>query len=82
MKTLAELLLAEATTCDFKEMLEVRHPKSWLKTVSAFANSSGGVLLFGVADDKHIVGLADIKDDIDIIGKRIKEFIDPMPVCY
>ncbi|MCL2079078.1 MAG: putative DNA binding domain-containing protein [Oscillospiraceae bacterium] len=61
-------------------MLEARHPKSWLKTVSAFANGSGGVLLFGVADDKRIVGLADIKGDIDIIGKRIKEFIDPMPV--
>jgi len=67
VKTLAELLLAEASTCDFKEMLEVRHPKSWLKTVSAFANGPGGVLLFGVADDKKIIGLTDIKDDIDIM---------------
>lgn len=30
--------IAEATECDFKVALEVRRPKSWLKSVSAFAN--------------------------------------------
>jgi ATP-dependent DNA helicase RecG len=80
MKTLEEFLLTEATRCDFKEMLEVKKPKSWLKPISAFANGAGGVLFFGISDDKRIVGLADIKNDIDIISKRIKEFIDPMPV--
>ena len=33
------ILIAEATVCDFKEALEVRKPKSWLKSVSAFANT-------------------------------------------
>jgi len=69
----------EATKCEFKEMLEVKKIKSWLKTISAYANSMGGVILFGIADDKRIVGLSDMKKDIDIIGKRISEFITPMP---
>ena len=30
--------IAEATECDFKVALEVKKPKSWLKSVSAFAN--------------------------------------------
>ena len=50
-----EKLLAELTDCDFKVMLETRKPKSWLKTVSAFANERGGGLIFGMADDKTIV---------------------------
>ena len=45
--------------------------------ISAFANGAGGILLFRVTDDKRIVGLSDIKNDIDIIGKRVKEFITP-----
>ena len=72
-------LLLELTDCDFKEALEVKKPKSWLKTVSAFANERGGGLIFGMSDDKTIVGLKDIKRDIDIISKQIKEKIGPMP---
>jgi ATP-dependent DNA helicase RecG len=74
-----EKLLAELPDCDFKEMLEVKKPKSWLKSVSAFANERGGGLIFGMADDKTIVGLTDIKRDIDIISKQIKEKITPLP---
>lgn len=79
MKTLEEFMLVESTKCDLKEMLEVQKPKSWLKTISAFANGVGGVILFGVADDKRIVGLSNIKNDINIISKKVKEFISPMP---
>ena len=32
----------EATKCDYKLSLESEKPKSWLKSVSAFANGSGG----------------------------------------
>jgi len=74
-----EKLLMELTDCDYKEMLEVNKPKSWLKSVSAFANERGGGLIFGMADDKTIVGLDDIKRDIDIISKQIKEKITPIP---
>ncbi|MDR1826703.1 MAG: putative DNA binding domain-containing protein [Methylobacteriaceae bacterium] len=74
-----DTLLAEVTDCEFKEMVEVRKPKSWLKSVSAFANGRGGSLIFGVGDDRTIVGLADIKKDIDAISKGIKERIKPLP---
>ena len=32
--------IAEATECDFKVALEVKKPKSWLKSVSAFASAA------------------------------------------
>lgn len=51
--------IGEATEYDKKVALEEKKPKSWLKSVSAFANGIGGVLLFGVSDDDELVGLAD-----------------------
>ena len=39
-----ENLIAECTAYDFKLMLEEKKPKSWLKSVSAFANGLGGSL--------------------------------------
>lgn len=50
--------IGEATEYDKKVALEEKKPKSWLKSVSAFANGIGGVLLFGVSDDE-LVGLDD-----------------------
>ena len=72
-------LIGEATTYDKKEMLEVRHPKSWLKSVSAFANGEGGTLLFGISDDDKIVGLADAEGDAEKISEEIKSKLDPVP---
>lgn len=37
-------LIGEATAYDKKQQLEVKRPKSWLKSVSAFANGEGGTL--------------------------------------
>ena len=37
-------LIAECSAYDFKVMLEEKKPKSWLKSVSAFANGLGGSL--------------------------------------
>lgn len=50
-------LIAECTSYDFKEMLERKKVKSWLKSVSAFANTEGGSLFYGVSDEGEIVGL-------------------------
>lgn len=52
-----EKIIAEATEYDFKIALEKKKPKSWLKSVSAYANGIGGVLLFGVANDGKVVGV-------------------------
>lgn len=71
--------IAEATECDFKAALEVKRPKSWLKSVSAFANGIGGTLLFGVDDNGNAVGLSDAQTDAETISRLIKERITPLP---
>ena len=72
-------LIAEATVCDFKEALEVKKPKSWLKSVSAFANTAGGTLFFGVDNSHNVEGLADPQKDAEDISRLIKERISPVP---
>jgi len=72
-------LIVEATECDFKRELEKRKPKSWLKSVSAFANGIGGTLFFGVDNDNTVVGLTDPQADAEYISARIKERISPVP---
>lgn len=71
--------IAEATECDFKAALETKKPKSWLKTVSAFANGEGGVLIFGVDDDHNLIGLVDPQSDAETISQLINERISPVP---
>ena len=79
MNTDIKKLIGEATIYDKKQMLEVKRPKSWLKSVSAFANGEGGTLIFGISDDDHIVGLADAKGDAERISEEIKSKLDPVP---
>lgn len=71
--------IAEATECDFKVALEVKKPKSWLKSVSAFANGIGGTLFFGIDNDRNVIGLADAQNDAEAISRLIKERITPYP---
>ena len=65
-------LIGEATAYDKKLQLEVKRPKSWLKSVSAFANGEGGTLVFGINDDDQVVGLADAESDAERISEEIK----------
>lgn len=74
-----EKIIAEATEYDFKIALEKKKPKSWLKSVSAYANGIGGVLLFGIADDGQIKGVDNAQKDSEIISRLIKERITPLP---
>ena len=76
-----EQLIAEATECDFKVALEIKKPKSWLKSVSAFSNGIGGTLFFGVSDDRKPIGLSDVQKDAEAISRLIKERITLTPVC-
>ena len=71
--------IGEATAYDKKLMLERKDPTSWLKSVSAFANTQGGRLLFGVANDGSLVGLADAQGDAEFISETIKMQMDPVP---
>jgi len=72
-------LIAECSAYDFKEMLERKKVKSWLKSVSAFANTDGGSLFYGVNDDGVIVGLENPQADADFISEMIKARLDPVP---
>lgn len=74
-----EDLISECTAYDFKLMLEEKRSKSWLKSVSAFANGQGGSLFFGVNDDGVIQGLDDIQSVTEKISSAVKERMDPMP---
>ena len=74
-----EQLIGEATEYDKKAMLEIKKPKSWLKSVSAFANGVGGVLIFGIADNDSVVGVDDAKKAMEVISEQIKTKMDPIP---
>ena len=70
---------AENSNVDFKESVEYTRPKSWLKSVSAFANSNGGSLLFGVSDNQELIGLKDVVKDSEKISELINSRINPLP---
>ena len=70
----------EGTRLDYKLALEEGKPKSWLKSVSAFANSHGGHILFGVTNDTHeAVGLDDPQSTASRIAELISSRISPSP---
>lgn len=72
-------LIAECTAYDFKLMLEEKKPKSWLKSISAFANGSGGSLFFGIDNDGIVRGLDDIQHVCEAISTKIRDYMDPLP---
>ena len=74
-----ENLIGEATEYDKKLALEVKRPKSWCKSVSAFANTLGGALVFGISDDDEIVGLTDPNGDAEKLSEIIKTRMEPIP---
>ena len=70
-------LSAETTEIEFKEEIEYKKPKSWLKTVSAFSNGIGGTIYFGVNDNREIIGLEDVQKHIEKISELIKTHMGP-----
>ena len=67
--------MRETATLEFKQQLS----KSYLKTVSAYANYGTGKIIFGIADDGTPVGLADPQDTCLRIEHAINDSIDPLP---
>ena len=72
--------VGETDSYDKKERLEEKKPKSWCKSVSAFANGKGGTLIFGVRDDDTIIGLENPQDVAEKISEQIKVKLDPIPI--
>ena len=70
----------ESTNIDFKEKVEYKKPKSWLKSVSAFANTNGGIILFGIRDiDREKIGLDNAFKDSEKISELINSKITSLP---
>ncbi len=76
---LLEKYIAESSVCEFKVSLEKEKPKSWLKSVSAFANRDGGVMLFGINNDREIIGIDNVQKDAEKISRLIKDKMIPVP---
>ena len=74
-------LIGEATEYDKKLEVEIKKPKSWCKSVSAFANTLGEKLIFGIADEGQMYspgGMPDdsvIQEDSYITQKRMVELL-------
>ena len=79
LKMELKTLIAKCTAYDFKLMLEEKKPKSWLKSVSAFANGLGGSLFFGSDNDGVIKGLDDIQTVCESVSSKIRDYMDPIP---
>lgn len=78
-------LIGEATEYDKKQALEEKKPKSWCKSVSAFANGIGGTLIFGITNDNQVIGLVNAEHDAEVISEQIKTRLDPIPefhMCF
>lgn len=70
----------ERETVEFKQ--EVSNDKSarFLKTVAAFANDRGGVIIFGVTDDTSVKGIGgDVRREKERIANLIHDVVVPHP---
>ena len=47
------MIIRETKDLEYKETIS----KSYLKTVSAFANFNDGTIIFGISDDGRVVGI-------------------------
>ncbi|WP_338877139.1 ATP-binding protein [Spirosoma sp. SC4-14] len=65
----------EGSNLEFK--LKTNHPEKIIRGVVAFANTTGGILLIGVGDDKKIVGLKYADEDEYLLVRAINKYCFP-----
>ena len=65
----------ESSSLEFK--LKTNHPEKIIRGVVAFANTYGGIMLIGVADDKRITGLKYADEDEYLLERAINKFCFP-----
>ncbi len=68
----------EGARTEFKR--KISSPKKIARTMISFANSGGGVILFGVDDDGTIVGVESEKTEIELIRTAGVIYADPSVV--
>ncbi len=65
----------ECTTTEFK--LKFTEPEKIAKVMISFANTKGGYLIFGVNDNKKVVGLESEKTEYEFINETTNFYITP-----
>lgn len=80
LKHLLELIEeGETLTCEFK--LKFSSHEKIAKEMIAFANTRGGYIIFGVDDNKNIIGLENEKAETELIIDTIENYCEP-PLNY
>lgn len=77
--TMEEILAGESKNVEFKENLPERSIK-YMKSVVAFANGSGGKIIFGIADKtRTVVGFDkdEVLEKMDAIANAISDSCEP-----
>ncbi|WP_106137328.1 AlbA family DNA-binding domain-containing protein [Spirosoma oryzae] len=65
----------EGSSLEFK--LKTNHPEKIIRGIVAFANTNGGIMLIGVADDKTIRGLKYADEDEYLLVRAINKYCFP-----
>lgn len=65
----------ESSTLEFKRKFS--SPEKIAKEMIAFANSKGGTILFGIDDDRTIVGVESEKGEMELINTAARFFCEP-----
>ena len=69
----------ENLQCEFKRHFTT--PEKIAREMIAFANTKGGYLIFGVDDDKQIVGVDSEKAESEMIKDAVENYCEP-PINY
>jgi predicted HTH transcriptional regulator len=67
----------EGLRIEFKRL--VHSAPKIARSITAFANTSGGVILIGVDDDRRIVGIQSEKETLQVIDEALRYHIEPKP---
>lgn len=67
----------EGERLEFK--LKANHPDKIVKSVGAFANTKGGMLLVGVDDHRQIKGCKDASEEQYVLEAAIQRYLVPIP---
>ena len=77
--TIEEILAGEPKNVEFKENLPEKSIK-YMKSVVAFANGTGGKIIFGIADkNREVVGFGkeDVFKKMDAIANAVSDSCEP-----
>lgn len=71
----------ESTDLEFKRELTLATFRKSLKTIAAFANKTGGCIVFGVSDKPRLlVGIGENELDEGVQSEQMSQAISPMPI--